>query len=450
MDVEECWQSPPFDGMEKTYPECFIWWECLGDPTLNSLMEYTAKQNLDLSIAASRILEARTEQKGATADKLPHLDGSLTYGHAQFNQKTLNHILGRSCCDKKRHSKTRQIDLFEVGFDAEWEIDLFGMGRHAAKALQAKADAVEADFYQIWVTLSAEVAKNYIELRGLQSKLHIMDTHIQAQQDTLHLMQILTQTGFNNFIDQQQAQTQLHSLMAQRPQIEMAIQKAMHRLAILSGYQPGDLSEELSQATPLPYLPCEEPLGIPSELLRRRPDILKAEKELAAATEQVGVAIAALFPRLSLQGFIGDISAFCSGGLTWFAGSQFLMPIFNSKLLQQDVKINKLKAQQALFNYQKTVLEALEEAENGIATLHYELKRKQDLALAEQSAREAYQLTWQLYEQGFKDYFEVLNAQKLILEAENTMQQSQIDLLTSYIALYKALGGGWDIFCALE
>lgn len=436
------WHSSVGEEMPCDSPDCFLWWECFNDPLLNSLIERAALQNLDLSIAAMRILEARAEQKGGNASLLPHLDGSLSYGHAQYNQKTLNKILETS--HHHHDSSKRNLNFFEIGFDADWEIDLFGRNKHEIMALKAKIESSEAEYCHLWVTLSAEVARNYIELRGWQQRLKVINQDIGAQKESLHLTDGLTQIGFTNTLDQRQAQEQLSALEAEKPQIKLSINKAIHRLSILLGYAPGDLFAELEEPGMLPCFPGFTPLGIPSELLRRRPDIRRAERDLAAATEQVGTAIAALFPRLSLQGFIGEIFTVGPSSFTWFASPQVLLPIFNSRLLKQDVTINKIKAQEALYEYQKTVLGALEEAENGIASLHSERERNFHLAEAYEASREAAALTHQLYQRGLKDYLAVLVTQRSLLAAESAYLQNQIELLFDYIALYKALGGGWD------
>ena len=428
-----------FEETQLDSPDCFVWWENLNDPVLNSLIEQAALQNLDLSIAALRILEVRAEQKGASASLYPHLDGSAAYGHVQYNQKTLNDILGTS--HHHHASSKRNINFFEIGFDAEWEIDLFGMKKHEINALKAKIESSEADFCHIRITLSAEVARNYIELRGLQQRLQVMTRDIDTQNETLQLTLSLIDSGFADDIDQKLAEEQLSLLLAQKPQIELSIHKAIHRLSILLGYAPGRLFDELCEPNMLPSLPCQTPIGIPSELLRRRPDIRKAERELAAATEMVGSAVAALFPRLSLRGFLGEINTLCSGSFTWFADSQILFPLFNSRLLEQDVAINKIKAGQALYEYQKTVLIALEEAENAIASFHYEWERNRALKQALETNREAYELALQLYQSGFKDYLEVLVTNRSLLSAEDAYLQSKMELLFHYISLYKALGG---------
>lgn len=438
-DIPCDWHSPISEGMQLEPAGDFVWWESLNDPTLNSLIERASNQNLDLYIAATRILEARLEEKGGAAKLYPRIDASATYGHVQYNKKLLNNFLD---CSKQSNGK-KNINFFEVGFDAEWEIDLFGMHAHEINALKAKIEASQEDFCHLWLTLSAEVAKNYIELRSLQLRLELLDKNINTQKDTVKLTESLMTAGFSDIINEKQTEEQMNILSAQKPQIELSINKAIHRLSILLGYNPGELFCELSQPQMLPSLPCEKPIGIPSELLRRRPDIKKAERDLAAATERIGSAIAALFPRFSLTGFIGDIITSHANGFTWFAGPQLLAPIFNSKLLQQDVDFNKIKERQAFFEYQKTVLAALEEVENAIASFHYELGRNRNLEQALKASQEAYQLTYQLYEKGLKNYFEVLVSNRALLAAQDLYFQSQSELLYHYIALYKALGGSW-------
>lgn len=450
MDIPCQWHSPPSVGMTSSSPQCFLWWEALNDPTLNCLIQKAAHQNLDLHIAATRILEARAERKGKSADLYPHVDASATAGHLYYSKDALvNGILSSALSPAERNSVKRNVNFFELGFDADWEIDLFGVTEHEIKALKAKIEASEENLSDIWITLSAEVARNYIELRGFQQRLELMNKNICIQKDSIHLTKELVNIGTANTIDLRQAEEQLNILSAQRPLIQLSIDKAIHRISILLGYTPGELFCTLSQPSCLPCIPICKPIGVPSELLRRRPDIRKAERELAAATELIASAVASLFPRLSLQGFIGDISTqlhslITAGSFTWFAAPQILMPIFNSRLIQQDIDLNKIKTRQALYEYQKTVLEALEETENAIASFHYELNRNCYLSQAQKDGVDAYTLTMQLYQKGLKDYLEVLVTNRSLLSTEDSYIQSQVDLLLHYIALYKSLGGGWE------
>jgi len=250
-------------------------------------------------------------------------------------------------------------------------------------------------------------------------------------------------------IELQQARDQLCLFDAQRPLFQLSIDRTIHRLSILLGYYPEDLFCELSTPCSLPVLPCELSIGIPSELLRRRPDIRKAERDLAAAAEKVGSAIAGLFPRLSLRGFIGDISTCVKSLLdasaaTFFISPLVSVPVFNSHLVTESVDYNKIKCCEAFYQYQKTVLLAFEEAENAIASFHYATIRHQALAASRKANREIYDLTNDLYQQGLKDYLEVQITHRAFIIAEDTYLQSQTELLYHFIAIYKALGGGWD------
>jgi len=444
------WDEVQSTEFSQDSPDCYRWWESFNDPLLNSLIEEAAKQNLDLHLAMTRILEARIIWKGAKAGLLPHVDGSITYTYANYNQKVLDEVLGcNHSCNKHRKGQ-KSLNLFEAGFDAEWELDLFGMNKHKSEALEARSDASQEDFSNAWVSLSAEIARSYIELRGLQQRLKILEQNIWSHWETKGLTSSLMIGGFAGLQEERQADEELSMLLAEKPQLEFMVQKNIHHLSILLGYFPRELICRLNTAQQLPCLPSYRPIGIPSELLRRRPDIRKAEKEVEAATAEIGVAIAAMFPRISLTGFIGDIATACTkGSFLGFGGPQVLLPIFNSKMLQDDVCLNKIKTEQALLQYQKTVLEALEEAENAIAAFHFSMQRTCELERQMNSSQEYYHSVQQLYETGLKNYLEVELANRRFLAAQEAHLQGQVDLLLHYISLYKALGGGWDAYGCL-
>lgn len=439
------WNSEHAQELEDQSVDNYCWWESFNDPLLNLLIARASCQNLDLHIAMTRIMEARLSLKGLAANALPHIDGSIGYWAGTFNQKTLNNALGFGSCGRGSHQ--RNFNLFEAGFDAEWELDLFGVNARKINASQARLESTQEEFLDVWVTLSAEIVRNYMELRGFQQRIIILDKNIDSQKEIVELTKSLITAGFVGTMDQMQAEEELSKISAQKPQLEFLIQKNIHHLSILLGYFPADLYCELCTSQPLPSLPCCRAVGIPSELMKRRPDIRKADRDLAAASEDVAVAAAALFPRISLTGFIGEITTFCTtGSLTGFIGPQLLMPIFNSKLLKDDVCLNKIRVEKALFEYQKTVLGAFEETENAIASFHFELERNRQLQNLLDFSKNAYELSLQLYQKGLQDYLHVQTAHRSFLEAEGAFLQSQIDLVVSYISLYKALGGGWEIF----
>lgn len=429
--------------------ECTAWWERLNDPLLNELIAYAANQNLDLHIAATRVLLARAEAKAKKGDLYPHIDGSVNYGHVQYSRDALvTGLLGSSLpIESRRHD--RGFNFFEVGFDVDWEIDLFGMRAHEIAALQAQEEAVQDNLCAIWVTLSAEIARNYIELRGLQHKLTIVQRTIEIQDNLVLLTRELQKRGMVDDLTLNKTEAESSTAKAELPAVQLGIHRTIHRLSILLGCPPGDLHDCLEAPGALPTLPENQAIGVPSELLRRRPDIRKAERELAAATERIGSAIAALFPRFSLRGFVGDISSnagniFSPSSATWFAGPQLLVPVFNSKLLLQEVQYNKIVTQQALYNYQKTVLEALEEAENAIASYKFGQERLLHMNNAFAIHKKSTDFAEELYQKGLSDYTAVANTEKNLLIAENARLQGEIDLLLHYISLYKAIGGSWE------
>jgi len=447
IDLPQGWHSPLSEGMSSSQSDCIVWWESLHDPLLNALMQRAAQENLDLFIAAGRILESRLSRKGKEGELYPHIDGSATAGHLYLGKEALFKTLFANDC---KHSRKKKGNVFEMGFDAGWEVDLFGFNKHEIEAAEANIEAAEENLRDVWVTLSAEIARNYIELRGLQQRKKLLLKNIEGQQESLHLTQELLKKGIADAIDVLQGEEQCILLMAQRPLLDLSIDKTLYRLSTLLGCPFEELFAELTIPQELPSLPSEKPIGLPADLLRRRPDIRRAERHLAAATESIGSAVSALFPRFSLYGFIGEIGgsmrSLTNGrGATWFAAPQLLFPIFNSCLLRQHLEGNKIEARQALFNYQKAVLTALEEVESAMAAFLYDAERKDHLTQVQKIDREASRLTFQLYQRGIKDYPAVLATHRSLLAAEEVSIQSQVDLLLDYVSLYKALGGGWDL-----
>lgn len=431
-------------------PDDLAWWKNLQDPMLDQLIEYAADQNLDLKIAAMRVLQARAEVKAKKGDLYPHADASANYDHLYYSKDALvNGLLGTALPVGCKHVQ-RNVNFYEVGFDADWEIDLFGLTAHEIAAAKAHADGVEDALCHVWVTLSAEIAKNYIELRGLQRRLDIAKKSIDNQSEAVRLSEELYTKGFISESDYSQIQSQLNIQKADLPLLEQSISRTIHRLSILLGYPPGDLFECLAKPASLPQIPSEATVGMPSDLLRRRPDIRRAERELAAATERVGSAVASLFPRFSLRAFVGDISTragslFSPASATWLAGPQVLLPIFNSHLILQDIEYNKLLNCEAIYTYQKTVLEALEEAENAISSLQFGQERYKNLTESYQLNQKSAAFAKELYDKGFSDHFALIKAEQTFAIADDAMVQAQVDLLLDYVALYKALGGSWTL-----
>lgn len=439
LDIPCDWQTPL---PEVDHDECFNWWTHLNDPMLSALMLMASEGNLDLQISMMRVLQARTEANGKKGDLYPRLDGSFNCGHVSFNKKVLDSLVRKSCL------KSSSLSFFEIGFDAEWELDFFGKTEHEIAAAKAHAEAIEEDLSAVWVTLSAEIAKNYVELRGFQNRLQLLLEKVEIQTLELSLNEELKSRGLIKSPDLNQIIAAQSLTEAEIPIIQLNISKTINRISILLGYNPGELSDYLSCYQPL-QLPCTAPIGLPSELLQRRPDIRKAERELASATEKIGSAIASLFPRFSLWGFVGDVSAkggslFDSSSFTWGVGPQVVVPIFNSRLLLQDVEYNKLATQEALYTYQKTVIEALEEAENSIAAYSAGEIALNHIRKASQILQESEDQEETLRKKGLSSTLSLIAVRKQALSAKDTEIQEEVAQLLRYIAVYKALGGSWE------
>lgn len=438
LEIPLDWQTPA----ESEGDGCFVWWEELNDPTLNYLMEKAALQNLDMKIGALRVLQARAQANGRKGDLYPRIDGSFTSGNISYHKKAFQNVVSKCCLPKENFS------FFEIGFDAEWEIDFFGKTACEIAALKADVEALEEDLSFVWVTLSSEVAKNYIELKAYQEKRVNLEAQVELKAESMALNLELKKRGLINSQVFNEIAADLSTSRAGIFEIDDEISRRIFRLSVLLGYNPGDLTECLSSFSNLPDLPCSSPVGAPSCLLQRRPDIQKAEWKLAAATARTKSAIAALFPRISLWGFVGDITtragSFLSpSSFTAAAGPQILMPIFNSRLLLQDVEYSRLSTQEALYSYQKTVLEAIEEAESGIAGY---LSGKKQLEAFE----EAYLILDETLrnekikqERGLKSTLSLIEVQMKALLAKNLYTKAKENQLLRYIALYKALGGFW-------
>lgn len=441
LPIASDWHSLETSSLSNIQNEREFDLEMISDRQLNCLLKRALDQNLSVQIVGMRVLQARLAVKGKEADNYPRIDASLTKGYLYQEKEALLNTTVKS----HSHLFKQNINFVEFGFDASWEIDLFGYLAHEKNAALAICDATEEDLCAVWITLSAEITRNYVELRGVQqSKLLLLRT-LAEQQENVLLMKELEVIGTISSIECMQVEEQLHLLQAKKPVLDLSIDKLIHKLSILLGESPGALFLELSEPTELPSLPCAQSIGYPSDLLRNRPDIRKAERELAAATESVGSAIAALFPRFSLYGFVGEVTSQLKSlsngqGATWFAAPQLLFPIFNSKLLHQDVKFNKLKAQEAFLQYKQTVLTALEEAENSIAALRYAKERNCALFKAKEINQHISVLTKDLCFKGFKDYASYLEANSALYAIEETYLQSQQELLLNYISLFKALG----------
>ncbi|HLK64533.1 MAG TPA: efflux transporter outer membrane subunit [Bryobacteraceae bacterium] len=423
------------------------WWKSFHDPELDSLIARAVRANIDLKMAASRLLEARAARGSARADLLPSVEsanslervrGGLTQGIFRPNAGSQSSLLAPF-----------ETNIFQQGFDASWEIDLFGGKRHALEAATADVAATEEARRDTLVSLLAEVARNYSELRGTQRRIEIARGNIRIQADSLHLTKVRADAGLGTELDVERQAAQLASTEAMVPALESASQMSIHRISVLLGEEPGTLTSELIAAKPLPATPPVVPVGLTSDLLKRRPDIRRADAEIAAASARVGVAHSDFFPKITLTGSAGrQGSSF--PGLTLGAGNFFAfgpaikLPIFTGGKLKANMAVQKQRLEQAQLTYQNTVLHSLEETENALTAYGREQERREHLQAAAQSSQLATQLANELYVRGMSDFLSVLDAQRQQLAIEDDLAQSDTTVVTNLVALYKALGGGWN------
>lgn len=419
------------------------WWSTLNDSVLNDLIDRAVKSNLDVRIAQSRVREARAELAYATGGQLPRLNADAAYSHNRLSKTAAPYNAFNV------PGFPWEYNQYQVGFDASWELDLFGGIRRGVEAAGADLAAGEADQQNVLLSVMAEVARSYVDLRGYQRRYEIAQGNLASQRQTLEVTQDRRKQGVVTELDVAQAASQVAKTEAQLPVLHRQQMEALHRLAVLLGQEPEALTEELKRPQPVPTVPPEVAVGLPAELLRRRPDIRRAERQLAAATARVGQANADLYPKLSLTGNFMMMDADTHGLFDWRSrslgiGPTVSWPIFDAGRLRQLINVRNAEQEQAMATYQRTVLGALEETHNAIVAFVTEQQRHralQDAVTADQTAADVSQAQ---YRQGIVDFLNVLDAQRSLFESEDQLADSDRAVTTSLIALYKALGGGWQ------
>jgi multidrug efflux system outer membrane protein len=343
----------------------------------------------------------------------------------------------------------RELKLYSAGFDAFWEIDFFGRVRRDIEASRDEVDAQEAGLRDIGVSVIAEVARNYFELRGLQNQLAVAQKNAENQAQTLEITQARLDIGRGTELDTSRASAQLNTTRARIPLQETAIKRAIHRLGVLTGQAPGALTATLSQPRPIPKLPETIAVGSPAELLRRRPDIRIAERTLAASTARIGVATADLFPRVTFVGTLSLEASTLSGlGATgsdaYSLGPRISWAALDLGRVYARIKAADASAEANLAQYEQTVLNALEETENALVAYNRERNRRALLATAAQASEKAHRLAHLRFEEGIADFLTVLDSETRLLEDQSQLALSETATATALIAVYKALGGGWE------
>jgi NodT family efflux transporter outer membrane factor (OMF) lipoprotein len=437
VDVPRQWKGELARGVSPGETVIEQWWQSFHDPQLESFVARATAANLDLQLAAARVEEARANRGAVRSNLAPQVNFAASV--ARNRQVLLGLPVG---------PLAYETSLYQGQFDMSWEADVFGRIRSQVQGATADLAAQENDRRNVLITLLGEVATNYAQLRGYQLRLTIARRNIGIQQDTLDLTRALAQAGQATDRDVAQAEAQLESTRAAVPQLETGRDTAIHRLGVLLGSEPDSVAAELSRTSPLPLLPETVPVGLPSELLERRPDIRRAEAQLVAATARVGEARADFFPRFSLTGTAGRESTQLhllglGLGSVFSFGPSVSLPIFTAGRIRANVAVQEARVKEAQIAYRSAVLTALEETENALVSYSNEQERRDRLQRVIEADRTARELAQVQYRAGLADFLTVLDAERTLSANEDQLAQSQTAVVTGLISLYKALGGGW-------
>lgn len=405
------------------------WWTTLNDPELSSLVNRAVAGDLDLKKARARVRQARAQRGMAMSDLYPTLS-------------TADSVIWRRTSQDPGAGRTS--DLFSSSFDAGWELDVFGGVRRSVEAANADLQASEEDLRNVLVSLLAEVALNYVEVRTFQERIAVAEANMKTQNETYQLTQWQYQAGLSDELAVQQARYNLENTRSQIPTLRIGLEEAKNRLAVLLGEQPGTVHTELEERKPIPVPPLEVAVGVPADVLRRRPDVCQAERQLAAQTARVGVATAELYPKFMLLGSIGlESNLSFSGPWTLSGGPEITWDIFKGGAIRENIKAQSALQEQYLIAYEVAVLGALEEVENVLVAYQEVQLRRQSLSEATQAAQRAVELAQHKYQAGSTDFNNVLDAERSLLSYQEQLAQNAGTITSDLIRLYKVMGGGW-------
>lgn len=419
-------------NLETEAPFDARWWEQFEDPVLDSLVDRTLASNNSIRIARARLSESRAIFDERKLDRYPTVPVAASYQHSK------EQIPGFG-------DQRRRINSFSAGFDAFWEADLFGRVSHGIAATRAENQAFEADLHDVQVSVVSELARNYFELRGAQWRLAVAQRSLTNQRETLRLTQLRRDAGVGEEQDVASAAARVAVIDSTIPSFEFDVSRAEYRLAVLTGTRPGELNADL---TPRDYPPIAKalPIGDPGELLQRRPDVRSAERRLAAATERQGVAVAGLFPQVSVSGFVGFLAGrgsefFTADSRAWSVSPTLSWSAFDLGRARARVRGSGAATEEALASYEDTVLRALEETESALANYHAQQARLIKLNDQARESKRAADIARLRYREGVVDFLQLLDAERTQLQAEDSVAESEQDVYVAVIALYKALGG---------
>jgi NodT family efflux transporter outer membrane factor (OMF) lipoprotein len=435
----------PRDDYTSRYPTSVSavpsqWWSLFNDDILAELEERAFSANLDLQVATSRIEQSRAQLGIAASELLPTVAAGASYAREALSEHGKFAALG---------APTTPSNFYQLGFDASWELDLWGRARRVREGAAAALEATTYEREAARLTLAAEVARTYLQLRGTQAQLDIANQNKEIAEHASRLAESRERNGVATRYETSSARAQLATINATVPELTQHRNVLMNALALLLGAEPRALDAQLRQVMPLPSLPAEVPVGVPSELARRRPDILRAEAQLHAATASIGVAKADFYPRIGLKGRIG-VEAFESGDLSsWDSrffsiGPTIYLPIFQGGQLVQRLALNEARQKTAALVYRQTVLQAWHEVDNALDAWATQQRQHAELSVSYEQNRQALQVAERGYREGAADYLSVLTAQRNLLASQTSLNASATNATLTLVNLYKALGGGWN------
>ena len=480
-----CLLGPNFEPPQTTTPDVFDrtqtaqatskaveaefssqWWTLFNDPMLNSLEQQLSDANLDVAAASARLRQSRAETRIAGAAEYPTLDGAASYDRERASPNGILGLVGVSPTGSQSQSASGgtpfgaaalpggssgspPYNLYQFGFDASWEVDIWGRARRGVEAATALSDASYQDRNSVLLSARAELARDYVELRDTQALLQIAKQNLVIARDTTKLTQKRAQEGVVTNLDVDNAAAQAESIESLIPTLESRCETTINAIGLLLAKEPGALKQMLAEPRDVPALPAQVPIGVPSELVQRRPDIRRAEDQLHAATATIGMAKADFYPRISLNGSAGFQSLQLSNLPEWASG-QFVvgpsvtLPIFEGGRLKGTLHLREAQQQEAAIVYKRTVLEAWREVDDALVVYDAEQRRRDHLTAVVSLNQRALGVAQQRYKAGAIDYLDVLNVQKQLLEAQSNLEQSKATAATNLITLCKVLGGGWE------
>ncbi|WP_168794090.1 efflux transporter outer membrane subunit [Paraburkholderia aromaticivorans] len=441
------------------------WWTLFNDPILNSLEQQLTDANLDVAAASARLRQSRAEQRIAGAEEYPTLNGAASYNRERGSPNGILSLLGVTPTGSQTQSASGSAplgvaplpgakgspayDLYQFGFDASWELDFWGRVRRGVEAASALSDASYEDRNAILLSTRAELARDYIQLRDTQALLQIAKQNLEIAHDATKLTENRVHEGVTTDLDVANAMAQAESIESLIPTLESRSTTTINAIGVLLAKEPGALQQMLAEPHDVPALPDQVPIGVPSELVQRRPDIRKAEAQLHAATATIGMAKADFYPRISLNGSAGFQSLQLSNLADWASG-QFVvgpsitMPIFEGGRLKGTLHLREAQQQEAAIVYKHTVLQAWREVDDALVVYDAEQRRRDRLKTVVSLNQRALSIAQQRYKAGAVDFLDVLNVQKQLLDAQSNLEQSKADADANLITLCKVLGGGWE------